>query len=111
VIDPEQLYPGRTIPEILSVTPDTLVLTGSRAFVHPEKVDRAVLQLWNDAVGVIDTTLLPVQECRARFLPVGSSSSFDCARPMEGWRPLSACRSSIVDHSSGSTTLIFTSPI
>jgi hypothetical protein len=73
VIDPEQLYPGRTIPELLSVTPDTLVLSGSRAFdvvrlhitykiVHPDKVDRAVLQLWNDAVGVIDTTLLPVQE-------------------------------------------------
>lgn len=73
VIDPEQLYPGRAIPEILSATPDTLVLSGSRAFdvlrlhitykiVHSEKVDRAVLQLWNDAVGVVDTTLLPVQE-------------------------------------------------
>jgi len=72
-IEPEKLYPGRTIPEILSVTPDTLVLSGGRDFdaitlhltykiVHPEKVERAVLQLWNDAVGVIDTTLLPVQE-------------------------------------------------
>jgi hypothetical protein len=72
VPDPEQLYPGRSIPEILAVTPDTLALTG-RAFdaltlhvtyriVHPEKVDRAVLQLWNDAAGVIDTALLPVQE-------------------------------------------------
>jgi hypothetical protein len=63
----------RAVPEILAVIPDTFVLAGSRSFdaltlhmtyriVHPEKVDRVVLKLWNDAVGVIDTTLVPLQE-------------------------------------------------
>lgn len=70
---PEQRDPGRAMPEILTVTPDPLVLAGSRSFdpltlhmtyriVHPEKVDRVVLKLWNDAVGVIDTTPVPLQE-------------------------------------------------